>query len=1651
MSSTTIEQLEVEIKSSSTSAVSGIEALTKSLNTLKSATKGGVGLTSISSQLKTIDSTLKSMSGNSNKITTLANSLEKLRNVSNIKISSSLANQLKAINQVASSIKGSSYSGITQLSNALGKLQNIGSLKVPSNLGDKLTSLSQSAATLNGQDYSGIRNLASALSQLNGVDLSKLNSTVSNLSTSLKGLNSNMNQTSSSTEDFGETLSDVEEDTEEATEKNKKLVITWSDIANKIKSAISIIQKVSSVLGSVIGQSNDYIEDMNLAVSSLGSNFADAQAYAEDLTEKLGIDSAEFLKYEGTFDTIIEGFGVASDKAYRMSKQLTELGYDISSYANIDVSEAMTKLQSGISGELEPLRRLGYDLSDARLAQDALTLGITKSTSAMTQAEKSQLRYYEILTQVTVAQGDMARTINAPANQLRVFRAQVTMCVRAIGNLFIPILNKVLPVGIAFVKVLRKMAEALAGFLGIELSTVDDSAWESASNAASSLADTTSDIADTASDVADSSSSLTPSYTSAAQAAKKLKNNLLGIDELNVLSQDDDDSLSDSLSDLGNTGLGDTGLGNTGLSDDAFDIPIPEYDFASSVSDYLSDTINDIEEKIENLMAFAAGALLAIGLILVAVGQVPLGIACIIAGVGIAAAVIGGTDVDRKIKELLLGIMVFVGACLVGLGIMLIIMGQIPIGLGLIVAGAATLASAVAVEEYALGGKISKELQGMLIMTGVVMIGIGILLICFGQIAWGVGFIVAGATAVATAVALNPGQALSSVAEFFSSGKGYLLGEGLIVVGLVLLAFGASMPLGIALIAAGALSIVASAVADPEGAKQKIKDFFSDKDSFVAGAFLVMLGILLLCTVAFTALGIGCIGTGIGVMVAAVAMNKDIQSEIKNYFKTEGLLVGSILVILGIFLLSTVAFTALGIGAIAAGITHIVAEVAMNKDVQAEIKEFFKTDGLLVGTILVLLGMFLLLTVGFSALGIGAIAAGITSIVAEVAMNKDVQTKIKKFFEANELLVGSILVILGMFLILTAAFTALGVGAIAVGIGTIVHAIATNKDVQSKLKKGFKENGFLAGTVLVILGMLLCMTVAFIAVGVGAIAAGITAIVTAAVLNKDGILKKVKSGIKSVKEWVKKHEFVLGVILCATGVGIPIGVRLIKDYYANQKSSDSSKESILEKVKKAFKGIGKEGETAGKNLAKGVKKGYDDNTKAESFGSKLLSGIKSFFGIHSPSTVMRDEVGTYLGSGLLEGINSGTGDISSWLSENVLDPLKEGINNNPLPNIALKIGTKAKDLWSGFKEKWDGVKSSVSAKVSLAKNKWKSVASWAKEHIGGKVSKGIDLAKNKWDSVASWVKEHAGKTVSHGVKLTKSGWSKVSSWIYKYPGSVVKHGVKLAKSGWSRVKSWVDQFQGDSVKKDVSLTKYWYTVSDWVSGFIGGAVSVAVNLTKGWAGSIGSFLGFSGGGIIGANGSIQMFANGGVINWNSIPKYANGTNKPHGSMFVAGESGAELVGHVNGQTEVMNRFQLASVMKESIVSGMTQFANYWQSMSRDMVTCANGVINAVMVSGDEMNNSIAMANESSVYNPYTEGVAYNMQSETGKGSTPDDKWMDNMRTFYTNYVEPTMKAIASDVKTQADKSEKTVVQMNGKTLLSAIEKQKKANGHSFIK
>ena len=195
---------------------------------------------------------------------------------------------------------------------------------------------------------------------------------------------------------------------------NTKSAKSFSILGSKALVGAFSIHKITNAISSWITKSNDYVENLNLFTVSMGEYAESAQKYAETVGEAMGIDPSTWMRNQGVFMTLATGFGVASDRAATMSQQLTQLGYDLSSFFNISVEDAMQKLQSGLSGELEPLRRLGYDLSQAKLQAVALSLGIDKTFNSMTQAEKSQLRYYAIMTQVTKAHGDMARTLDAP-------------------------------------------------------------------------------------------------------------------------------------------------------------------------------------------------------------------------------------------------------------------------------------------------------------------------------------------------------------------------------------------------------------------------------------------------------------------------------------------------------------------------------------------------------------------------------------------------------------------------------------------------------------------------------------------------------------------------------------------------------------------------------------------------------------------------------------------------------------------------------------------------------------------------------------------------------------------------------------------------------------------------------------------------------------------------------------------------------------------------------------------------------------------------------------------------------------------------------------------------------------------------------------
>lgn len=332
-----------------------------------------------------------------------------------------------------------------------------------------------------------------------------------------------------------------------------------AQLGAKATAAWVTLKKVSTTIASWINKSSEYIENVNLFTVSMGEYASSAKEYAESVGEILGVDPSTWMRNQGVFMTLATGFGVASDRAATMSQQLTQLGYDLSSFFNISVEEAMQKLKSGFSGELEPLRNLGYDLSKAKLEAIALSLGIDKAFDSMTQAEKSQLRYYAIMTQVTTAQGDMARTLEAPSNQLRVFKAQIEQASRALGDLFLPLLNQILPYAIAAVKVIRLLANTIASLFGGGVKDIGESVMGDLTVGAGEASD---------------------AIDEATGSAKALRKTLLGIDELNVMTDP-------------SSGSGGAG---TGADVGGFEFELPTYDF---ISEAVVGRVNEIVDKMK--------------------------------------------------------------------------------------------------------------------------------------------------------------------------------------------------------------------------------------------------------------------------------------------------------------------------------------------------------------------------------------------------------------------------------------------------------------------------------------------------------------------------------------------------------------------------------------------------------------------------------------------------------------------------------------------------------------------------------------------------------------------------------------------------------------------------------------------------------------------------------------------------------------------------------------------------------------------------------------------------------------------------------------------------------------------------------------------
>lgn len=929
-----IQGLEFQIVNDSTQAVTGLQNLINTLNRLKTATNGGAtGLSKTAQGIRELSNSLKGLNSGdaSQKITRLTNALTALSQVGNVKISSSIANQLTAINTALAGLKWTDGDKLTSLANGLRPLSELGK----ANMTTFINQLSK---------------LPKVIEDLEAADIDKFTQQMTALAAAMKPFADEMQKVSNGFSAFPSKIQKLITSTEKYNASARKATSTTGKFTSGLKAlnvaAVAItFRKIGHFIAQAVTESNKYQEDLNLFTVALGQYAAEAQNYAEKVSDVMGIDPAQWLRNQGVFNTLLTGFGDTAERAQLMSQNLTQLGYDISSFFNISIEDAMQKLQSGISGELEPLRRLGYDLSQARLEQTALNLGIKESVANMTQAEKAELRYYAIMTQVTTAQGDMARTLEAPANQLRILQAQLTQAARAIGNIFIPALNAILPYAIAVVQVIREIANALANLAGFKLTEVDYSGVNSAAVGAGSLADNLDD---------------------AAGAAKKLKQYTAGFDELNVFAP--------------NTGSG-SGAGAGGAG--GFDFDLPTYDFlGDAVQTRIGEIKKMIEDTLTEITTIVSGFMLAVGAILVVTGvNIPLGVGLMAAGaVGLAATVgLNWTAMSSELASTLALITGVVGGFLLALGAIMAFSGaNLPLGIALMALGGASLVSAAVINWHNSDRHLTDALTTLTGVLAGASLAVGAML-AFTGVATGLGIalMAVGAVTLVSAAALNWNSIPDALASPLSR-VGLLVSGATLALGAVL-AFSGCMPLGIALMAIGATSLVSVMALNWNGLSDEIQNVIAIITTVVSVAFLAI-GAALAFSGANIPLGLALLAAGAVTMGTAIMPNwNDLSDNVQQKISMITTVVGGALLAVGAILALSGVALPLGLGLMAAGALSLGAVATLNWDfVVNSIKKVVSViTGILSGALIVL-GVLLCLSGAGVGLGLAVLAAGLS-------------------------------------------------------------------------------------------------------------------------------------------------------------------------------------------------------------------------------------------------------------------------------------------------------------------------------------------------------------------------------------------------------------------------------------------------------------------------------------------------------------------------------------------------------------------------------------------------------------------------------------------------------------------------------------------------
>ena len=333
----------------------------------------------------------------------------------------------------------------------------------------------------------------------------------------------------------------------------------------KLKTGI-VALGIGKIIKDSITTGMNAVESDSLFDTSLGNMADEVRAWSDTIANALGLSAVAMRKNTGVVYNMTTSMGVATDNALKMSKGVSLLAEDMASFYNLNSTEAFNKIRAGLTGETEPLKALGILVDENTIKQVAYSEGIATTGSELTQQQKVLARYVAILKQTGNAQGDLARTIDSPANQLRILKNQVGQLGLAFSNFLLPVVSAVLPYITAFTKVITTAINTLAKFLGLTGKGGTSGTAKEVNNISSGIGDVGSGL------------------DSANKSAKKLKGTLAGFDEMNVLQDNSADS------ETGGAG------GGAGAGAD-LDFSLGDYD---AHLDGLSSKTDEIAEKMRN-------------------------------------------------------------------------------------------------------------------------------------------------------------------------------------------------------------------------------------------------------------------------------------------------------------------------------------------------------------------------------------------------------------------------------------------------------------------------------------------------------------------------------------------------------------------------------------------------------------------------------------------------------------------------------------------------------------------------------------------------------------------------------------------------------------------------------------------------------------------------------------------------------------------------------------------------------------------------------------------------------------------------------------------------------------------------------------------